>query len=841
MTLSASASAALRRVRNIGILAHIDAGKTTVTERMLYYAGMTRVIGSVDSGDTVMDFMPQERERGITINSAAISFQWGEHHVNLIDTPGHVDFTFEVERALRVLDGAVLIVDSVAGVQSQTETVWRQADSFSLPRFAFVNKMDRAGASLEHVGVTLQQKLGTTPLFCQLPVGLGDDGDTADDRFHGIVDLISMDRSIWLKDPSGADFVTDGEEGWASSNPELFENALSARETLVQLAADFDDTLAEVYLMSDSSRDVGTNDLWEALRRITDASKRAREGDPRAIVTLCGTAQRNRGVQPLMDAIPRLLPSPMEKDTGMVCSGIDARYAHASSSSAAKKKSRRAKTKSGNDGNSTSYSTQPDGMVTREGSPDEPLVALAFKVQHDPQRGDVVFVRVYSGTLRAKDRLLNTTLGMKSKTERAMRLLNVRADSVDEIESIQAGHIGAIVGLKSTRSGDTLCRVGEPNPLILEGMEPPPAVFTASVEVGNSSEKKEALHNALSILSREDPSLHVVLEDPETKQTLVSGMGELHLHIVLDRVKHQFKLAEATLGRMRVAYRETILGDVVDCAGTGKAEEDRMVGNNRRFAKITVVVEPLKKGIGEADATAVIEDGADLVMHNEIDLSAVSLPPDLESESASKEGDIDIPTPSSRNDASVSVGLRQAQIDSIKEGISSVLRSGPIAGYPISGVRISLDPKGLAFDDDSTPAACFVCAARATKRAFDDAHVSLLEPQMSVLVSSPSSFVGAVVADLSSALRSGLIVDVGLNVETGDDDKRDTIAAATQIKATAPLRGMIGYSTDLRSLTSGEASFSMSFDRYTPILQTKVVKAIQEEAREAHAKTEAQN
>ena len=803
---------ATRRLRNIGILAHIDAGKTTLTERMLHYAGITRILGSVDSGDTVMDFMPQERERGITINSAAISFQWNQHHINLIDTPGHVDFTFEVERALRVLDGAVVVLDAVAGVQSQTETVWKQADRFCLPRFAYVNKMDRPGANLGHVGETIEQKFGVKPLFCQVPVGLGDEGDTADERFHGIVDLASMSRQVWLKDPSGSRFTHDDEDQWAPLDPEQFEKAMSARETLVESIADFDDTFAELYLMSESSSDVGEQDVWDALCRITNNSSNAMHGS-RAIPMLCGTAQRNRGVQPLMDAVTRLLPSPAGNGNGVACSGVDAREFIRGGSNRAKKRKR----------TQSVDNDAAEKIVTREGSPDEPLTALAFKVQNDSQRGDVVFVRVYSGTLKVKDRLLNTTLGVKTKPERAMRLLNIQANNVQEVDSIEAGHIGAIVGLKTTRSGDTLCRVGEQDPLVLQGIDIPPAVFTASIEVGPSSEKKEMLHNALKTLSREDPSLQVVLEDPETKQTLLSGMGELHLHIILDRIQRQWKLPEAELGRMRVAYRETILREMEESTSTGQAEEDRVIGTNRRFAKIVVNIEPL-----------VEDEDQEIVMRNEIDLSAVtsSKAEVVDTKGMQQAGEDNAST--SAADGSTRGSLRQAQCDSITDAIESVLRSGPIAGYPVTGVRVSLEPKGCEFDDDSTPAACFACAKRATKRALENGAFSLLEPQMSVLISSPSNYVGSVVSDLSSASRSGIVVDVGASIDVEGEnctgEQSSPVDASTHIRAEVPLRGMVGYSTDLRSLTSGEASFSMSFDKYVPILQTKVVKTIQAEA-----------
>ncbi len=822
--------ALLRRVRNIGIMAHVDAGKTTVTERFLHYAGLTRHIGSVDDGNTVMDWMPQERERGITINSAAISFAWGDTHVNLIDTPGHVDFTFEVERALRVLDGAVVVLDAVEGVQSQTETVWRQANRFGVPRFAFVNKMDRAGASLDTVGATLRKRLGVEPLFAQLPVGLGDAGDTPDERFRGVVDLPSMTCHTWSDDGdgTGADFTAQPTEVWGAEDPDLLERAEAAREALVERAADFDDALAELYLGADAAADVGADDLWAALHRITvqrsGGGAASSPTGPEAIVALCGAAQQNRAVQPLMDAIPHLLPAPT--GSGSSASGVDADADADADASVAV----------------ACAGTDPrdrSSVVERRGTPDEPLAALAFKVQNDPQRGDVVFVRVYSGTLHAKDKLLNTSIGTGVGTkERVNRLLTISADSVEEMDSIGAGHIGAVVGLKETRSGDTLCRQGERSPLVLEGLEVPPAVFTASVQMGAGNKagkgSKDDLHEALRILAREDPSLQVVYEDPESKQTLVSGMGELHLHIVLDRIQRQFKLPGAELGKMRVAFRETLAAGVggggggggsSNGASVGRAEEDRMVGTKRRFAEITLRVMALAGPTGA--------DG-EVVMRNEVDLGAVS---DPAVGGGGADGEEDAGGDGGRDGSGGT--LKPAQLDAIREGIESVLAgAGPVAGYPVVGVRVELDAGASAFDEDSVPAACAACAARATRRALANAEMVLLEPHMNLLVSAPPHFVGSVVADVSSSTRRGVVVDVG----GADDDEEaggeeeggrgGTAMMSTTIKAEVPLREMVGYSTDLRSMTKGEAAFTMGLKGYAPVLSGKIVEEVAEERKE---------
>jgi elongation factor G len=793
----------MKHVRNIGILAHIDAGKTTLTERMLHYAGhsLARTIGSVDSGDTVMDWMPQERERGITINSAAITIEWRKHLLNLIDTPGHVDFTFEVERSLRVLDGAVVVLDAVAGVQSQTETVWRQADRFKVPRFGFVNKMDRAGASLDRVGQSLRSRLEVEPLFCHLPVGAGDAGDSADDRFHGVVDLTSMTRYLWSSsDLTGREYTEDQQDMWSKQDPQVYEQALAHRETLFERICDFDDDFAELYLSVDSANELETKDVWDSLHRITNSEQLSD-----ALVVLCGAAQRNRGVQPLMNAIPLLLPSPPQGGNVGACRGREF----------ASSKKRKRKGGSSSSNTTTRKEDETGAIVQRDGTVDEPLAALAFKVQNDPQRGDVVFVRVYSGSLKPKDRLVNTTLASSASSsasgsaslERVNRLLRVSADSVEEVESIDAGHIGAVVGLKMTRSGDTLCRQGEPNSLVLEGMDVPPPVFTAAAIGGKGAQEKKTLHEALIVLSREDPSLQVILEDPETKQTLVSGMGELHLQITLDRLQRQYKLPNAELGKMSVSFRETTSGVA---GGVGKAEEDRVVGTKRRFAKMSIRVTPLKS------------EGEDVVMHNDIDLSAVS--------GVDNEGNGD-----SNNDDAGGVGgrvLQPGQLEALAESIEMVLSSGgPVAGYPVTGVRVSLDAKDCSFDDDSSPAAIGSCAFRAVRRALENANLVLLEPIMDLAVTSPSGHVGSIVADISSSSRRGFITNVGGMDEDENRGERIRGAAAsmTNIQSHVPLREMVGYSTDLRSLTSGEASFTMSLLGYKEVLSQAVVSDIRDE------------
>ncbi|ETV93608.1 translation elongation factor G, variant [Aphanomyces invadans] len=499
----------IAKIRNIGILAHIDAGKTTTTERMLFYSGAIHRMGEVHDGDTTMDFMPQERERGITIGSAAISFSWNDHHINLIDTPGHVDFTIEVERAVRVLDGAVAVFDGVAGVEAQTETVWEQADRYKVPRIAFVNKLDREGASFDRTLGMIESRFNVTVLPVQLPMG-----ENAD--FHGVVDLVTMEMLTW-SDPEGQVIrrlpLVPGASNEAMQ--QLYTKALNARQSLIEKASDFDETLADLFLCEEP---IDATMLQAALRRITVAKP---DDHPNAVVALCGSALKNKGVQPLLDAIVNYLPSPSDPSS----SPFEA-------SEVLKDKSLR--------------------PVQMDATASGPLCVLAFKVKHDRQRGPIVFFRVYSGTLHAKAQLYNTTRNVK---ERLTRLMLVAADDADEVDEIKAGNIGAAVGLKNTYTGDTLVAGNAVVKTLLPGVEIPAPVFTCSIESDSLSRQKE-LDEALGHLQREDPSF-VVMQDEETGQTLMSGMGELHLEILQDRLKTEYKL-DPSIGKMRVAYRETI-------------------------------------------------------------------------------------------------------------------------------------------------------------------------------------------------------------------------------------------------------------------------------------------
>ncbi|KAJ1956079.1 Ribosome-releasing factor 2, mitochondrial, partial [Dispira parvispora] len=539
-TLSPEALAKVKTIRNLGIIAHIDAGKTTTTERMLYYAGFSRRMGDVDSGDTVMDYMQQERERGITIQSAAITFGWRGHQLNLIDTPGHVDFTFEVERSIRVLDGAVTIVDGVAGVQAQTETVWRQARKYNVPRLVFINKMDRVGARLDRTVEQLRAKLATQPLVCQLPVvctGRGNNQrwlpmDQANclgldiqpiangSLLAGVVDLVRMEFLEFDSTKKGSEVrrmaLTSSEADLASTTSPyaaIQQTAQKARSELVEALCDLDDDLMESFLDIADPMALSPVQIQTAVRRQTLAG--------RAVPVLCGTSYRHIGVQPLLDAVVDYLPSPLD----VPCP----------------------KTVVGRRNSSTTTVPLSDRTT---------LCALAFKVLYDPRRGPMVFIRVYSGVLSVRQTLLNAQRNTK---ERATKLLTMYANDVEEVNAIGVGEIGVVLGLKHSRTGDTLLGITKSSTESvlprLQGVEPPPPVFFCSIEPHSASDEKQ-LNEALGHLLLEDPSLHLTTND-ETGQTQLSGMGELHLDIIKDRLLRDYRV-NAHIGAIRIAYRETI-------------------------------------------------------------------------------------------------------------------------------------------------------------------------------------------------------------------------------------------------------------------------------------------
>ncbi|MBA4607960.1 MULTISPECIES: elongation factor G [Aeromicrobium] len=687
----------LTKVRNIGIMAHIDAGKTTTTERILFYTGITYKIGEVHEGGATMDWMEQEQERGITITSAATTCWWKNHQINIIDTPGHVDFTVEVERSLRVLDGAVAVFDGVAGVEPQSETVWRQADKYGVPRMCFVNKLDRTGASFDFCVKTIRERLGATALVLQLPIG-------AESDFLGVVDLVGMRALTWRGE------TTIGEDYTVEEIPaDLADAAAEGRENLLETLADVDDEIAMAYL---EGEDISVEDLKAAIRRATLAAKL----NP----VLCGTAFKNKGVQPLLDAVVDFLPSPI--DVGDIV-GLDP------------------KDESKND--------------TRPPSDDAPFAGLAFKIATDPHLGKLTFVRVYSGRLEAGTQVLNVTKGRK---ERIGKVYQMHANKREEIASVGAGQIVAVMGLKDTTTGETLA--DSANPIVLESMTFPDPVIQVAIEPKTKSDQ-EKLGVAIQKLAEEDPTFQVHT-DEETGQTIIAGMGELHLDILVDRMKREFRV-EANVGKPQVAYRETIRKAVTGHSYTHK----KQTGGSGQFAKVVIGLAPNGPEAGG-------EGGYEFV--NEVTGGRVP----------------------------------REYIPSVDAGGQAAMEFGVLAGYPMVDVKFTLED-GAYHDVDSSELAFKLAGNMAFKEAARKANPVLLEPMFAVEVTTPEDYMGDVIGDLNS--RRGQVQ----SMEEG-------YGGAKMIKALVPLSEMFGYVGDLRSKTSGRASYSMQFDSYA-----EVPKAVAEE------------
>jgi elongation factor G len=623
----------LEKTRNIGIMAHIDAGKTTTTERILYYTGRTHKMGEVHEGAAVMDWMEQEQERGITITSAATACEWNEHRINILDTPGHVDFTVEVERSLRVLDGAIALFDSVAGVEPQSETVWRQADKYSVPRIAYVNKMDRTGADFFKAVETMRDRLGANPLPIQIPIGQEAD-------FTGVVDLIENKALIW-KDELGTEFE------YVDIPEDLVEAAQQHRTTLIEACADYDDELLEAYL---NEEEIPHERIAKSLHRATL--------DIKVTPVLCGSSFKNKGVQPLLDAIVELLPSPLEVPA---VKGI-------------------VPAKKGDNGD--------QAEVERPADDSAPFAALAFKVMTDPFVGKLTYFRVYSGKLSAGGRVLNAATG---RTERIGRLLMMHANHREEIEECFSGDILAGVGLKQTSTGDTLCAPDAP--VVLEQIEFPEPVIAVAIEPKTKADQ-EKLSESLGKLAEEDPTFQVESDD-ETGQTLIHGMGELHLEVIVDRLLREFSV-DANVGRPQVAYRETIREPVNKVQGRFV----RQTGGRGQYGHAVINVEPAP---GE---------GFDFINS----IKGGRIPSEF--------------------------------IPSIEAGIEEALQSGVKAGYPMVDVRVELID-GSYHDVDSSEMAFKVAGSMAVQEAARRAKPVLLEPVMSVEVVTPEEFLGDVIGDLS--------------------------------------------------------------------------------------------
>ena len=668
----------LELIRNIAIIAHIDAGKTTTTERFLYYTGRTYKIGNVDEGTTVMDFLQQERERGITIKAAATTTSWNKYRINIIDTPGHVDFTAEVERSLRVLDGGVVVLDAVQGVEAQSETVWRQADKYHVPRICFVNKMDRVGANFHRTIGMIKDRLQSIPLPLQLPVGV-------EEKFEGVIDLI--EKKAWR-----FDLNPDIEPQVVPIPESLLSQVTEFRQVLIERLGESDDHIMEAYL---SGKEISLEEIKAAIRRVTIANK--------CVPVICGTALKNKGIQPLLDAVVDYLPSPLDMPPMFA---ID---------------------------------PKTNERVACPPSDEAPFLALAFKVVTDPYMGRLVYLRVYSGTLQAGASVMNST---RDEKERIGRLLLMHANHREEINEADTGAIVATLGLKETFTGDTLCDVSKP--LLLESIRFPEPVISVAVEPKTRADQ-DKLGEALRKMSDEDPTFKVKYNE-ETGQIIIAGMGELHLDVIISRMLTEFGVS-ATVGNPQVAYKETI---------TTPADADtrfvRQTGGHGQYAHVTIHFEPLERGKG------------------------------FEFEDNIKGGTIP-----------------RKFIPPTEAGIKEAMQSGVLAGYPLIDVKASLYD-GSYHEVDSSDLAFKMAGSMALKEGAKKAKPVLLEPIMKIEILTPEEFMGDLISDLNS--RRGRIE----NIESHD--------AMSTIHGYIPLAETFGYSTIIRSLTQGRATYSMEFSLY---------------------------
>ena len=688
----------IEHYRNFGIMAHIDAGKTTTTERILFYTGVSHKIGEVHDGAATMDWMEQEQERGITITSAATTAFWKgmdgtlpQHRFNIIDTPGHVDFTIEVERSLRVLDGAVFVLCAVGGVQPQSETVWRQANKYKVPRLAFVNKMDRTGANFLKVVDQLKARLGAHPVPMQVPIG-------AEDGFEGVVDLLKMKAITWDMESQGMKFEL------SEIPANLVDKAAEAHAFMVESAAEATEELMNKYL---EGGELTTEEILAGLRQRTLANE--------IIPVFCGTAFKNKGVQAMLDAVVQLLPSPADRPP---VAGLD----------------------------------EDEKEDSRAATDAAPFSALAFKIMTDPFVGSLTFFRVYSGTLNSGDAVYNP---VKSKKERIGRLLQMHANERHELKEVRAGDIAAAVGLKDVTTGDTLC--SQDHIITLERMTFPEPVISMAVEPKTKSDQ-EKMGIALGRLAAEDPSFRV-RTDEESGQTIISGMGELHLDILVDRMRREFNV-EANVGKPQVAYRETIRSHDVK----SDYKHAKQSGGKGQYGHVVIELSPISAE-DRADEKIAATIKNDFLFIN--DITGGVIPKEF--------------------------------IPSIEKGLRETITSGPLAGFPVVGVKVKL-VFGSYHDVDSSEMAFKLAASMAFKQGFNKANPVLLEPIMKIEVVTPEDYVGDVMGDMSR--RRGLL--------QGQDDT----PSGKTIDAMVPLGEMFGYATTIRSLTQGRATFTMEFDHY---------------------------
>ncbi len=674
----------LNSVRNIGIMAHIDAGKTTTTERILYYTGLIHKIGEVHDGNATMDWMVQEQERGITITSAATTCVWDNHCINIIDTPGHVDFTIEVERSLRILDGAVAVFDGVAGVEPQSETVWRQADKYQVPRLGFINKMDRVGADFEAAVESMNERLGANAIPFQLPIGSEDD-------FKGIIDLITMKAVVWDDDINGESYHIE------EIPTALMDDAELAREHLIETVVEYDDVVMEKFL---DGQAISEEELIGAARKGTLSLK--------IVPVFCGSAFKNKGVQPLLDGVIKFLPSPLDT---MVLTGLTA--------------------------------DKNEKVVTRKRTVDDHCALLVFKIMTDQYVGQLAFVRVYSGVVSAGQSILNARTGKK---ERIGKILKMHSNQREEVQTLEAGHIGALAGLKEVVTGDTIC--DPKNPIRLESLDLPEPVISIAIEPKSTSDGSK-MTKALERLEREDPTFRVKINE-ETGQTLISGMGELHLEIITDRLLREFKVG-ANVGEPTVSYRESIVGEA-----KGEQEFSRETEKLRQYAHVVLRVE---------------RQGAEPNLVFESQLSEDEMPAEF--------------------------------VRAVKSGCQESQQSGPIAGFPMIGLKVSLE-KGSKFDPEISDALAFkIAASMALKAACMKASPVLLEPVMDLEVLAPDDFLSNVITDLNGRRARVNGVSMRGNLQVVD--------------AIGPLSQMFGYTTKLRSVSQGRASYTMKFSTYEEV------------------------
>ncbi|MGH9328525.1 MAG: elongation factor G [Terriglobia bacterium] len=708
----------LEKTRNIGIMAHIDAGKTTTTERILYYTGITHKMGEVHEGTAVMDWMEQEQERGITITSAATTCFWKDIRINIIDTPGHVDFTAEVERSLRVLDGAIAILGAVEGVEPQTEAVWRQADKYRVPRIVFVNKMDRAGADFAECLKQLRTKVHATPVAIQIPLG-------AEDHFQGSIDVLRQKALVYRDETLGADYdETEIPAAEAAA-------AKHYHEQLIETLAEVDDIILEKYAHGEA---ISVEDLRASVRRSTLNMK--------VVPVVCGAAFKNKGVQPLLDAVVDYLPSPAD---------IPAVEGLAPGS---------------------------EEKLFREANDKAPFAALVFKIMTDPFVGHLAFLRVYSGSLHSGETIYNPR---REKRERVARLLKMHANRREEIEEVYAGEIAAAVGLKTVSTGDTIC--DEKKSIVFEAMDFPAPVISVAIEPKTKADQ-EKMGLALARLTQEDPTFKVST-DPDTGQTIMSGMGELHIEILVDRMLREFNVS-ANVGRPEVAYRETIRG-----SAEAEGKYIRQTGGRGQYGHASLRIEPL----GQINPEEIAE---------------------LTRKKSTNKFDADLNL--LFTDEIVGGVVPREYIPATYSGVREAMETGPLAGYELTGIRAAL-VYGSYHEVDSSEIAFKIAGSMAFKEAVRKASPCLLEPMMKVEVVVPEEYMGDVLGDLSG--RRGRIEGM---------EKR----SSTQIiRAMVPLAEMFGYATDLRSRTQGRASYTMHFLRYEPVpahIESEIIAKVQGKA-----------